>query len=176
MRVEAFRESLQLPPTGMQQPVMRRGWLTRLTVAGTAGGLMALAAGCGQPTPTYAEVQGLMNVSCTFSACHGTGRAGGLSLVAADSYCQLVGQKDGATYRTEAKDPYPRRVVAGNHTASFLHRKLTLTTAESGASKPLGDVMPQNQPLDQKSIDTFTRWIDGGAPDGNGTPAPANCP
>ncbi len=117
-----------------------------------------------------------MNTSCTFSACHGTGKAGSLSLVAADSYCALVGSRDGATFLSTAKDGFPRRVVAGNRSSSFLYRKLTLTAAESGSTKPLGEVMPQNQPLDAKSIDLFARWIDGGAQNLAGQPAPGGCP
>ena len=137
---------------------------------------LALAAGCGSPAPTYSEVQALMNTSCTFSSCHGTGRAGSLSLVASDSYCSLAGKRDGATTLLTAKDPFPRRVVAGSRSTSFLYRKLTLTAAESGASKPLGEVMPQNQPLDAKSIELFGRWIDAGAPNADGIAAPGGCP
>lgn len=145
----------------------RSAWL----VAG-----LGLAAGCGSPAPSYSEVQALMNTSCTFSSCHGTGRAGNLSLVAADSYCALAGKRDGVTSLLTAKDPFPRRVVGGNRSASFLYRKLTLTTAESGASKPLGEVMPQNQPLDAKSIELFGRWIDAGAANTDGIAAPGGCP
>lgn len=142
-------------------------------VALVAGLLLA----CGSPPPpSYSEVQALINTSCTFSACHGTGKAGSLSLVAADSYCSLVGSRDGATFLSTAKDGYPRRVVAGSKSTSFLYRKLTLTSAESGSSKPLGEVMPQNQPLDAKSVDLFARWIDGGAQNLAGQSAPGGCP
>lgn len=146
----------------------------RLTGLVLVGGL-SLACGTAPP-PSYSEVQGLLNVSCTFSACHGTTKAGNLSLVAADSYCNLVGGRDGATFLSTAKDGFPRRVVAGDRAKSFLYRKLTLTSAESGSSKPLGEVMPQNQPLDAKSIDLFARWIDGGAPNLAGQSAPGGCP
>ena len=67
-------------------------------------------------------------------------------------------------------------MVAGSKSTSFLYRKLTLTSAESGSSKPLGEVMPQNQPLDAKSIDLFARWIEGGAQNLAGQPAPGGCP
>lgn len=138
--------------------------------------VLGLAIGCGSPPPSYSEVQALMNTSCTFSSCHGTGRAGSLSLVASDSYCALVGTRDGATSLLTAKDPFPRRVVPGSRSTSFLYRKLTLTAAESGTGKPLGEVMPQNQPLDSKSIELFGRWIDGGAANTAGIAAPGGCP
>ncbi|MBL9006520.1 MAG: hypothetical protein JNJ46_19850 [Myxococcales bacterium] len=133
--------------------------------------------GCGSPPPpSYTEVQALMNTSCTFSSCHGTGRAGGLSLVASDSYCALVGTRDGATSLLTAKDPFPRRIIPGSRSQSFLYRKLTLSAADSGTGKPLGQGMPPNQPLDEKSLDLFGRWIDSGALNTAGIAAPGGCP
>ena len=139
--------------------------------------LSLLWGACGDPPPpTYSELQSLMNLTCTQSACHGTSKAGGLSLVTADSYCALVGSRGGTTTLLSAKDPFPRRVVPGNRSASFLYRKLTLLPAESGASKQLGTVMPLNQPLDAASIEKFGRWIDAGSPNEAGVAAPASCP
>lgn len=129
------------------------------------------------PPPSYSEVQTLMNVSCNLSSCHGSSRQGMLSLQASDSYCALVGNSGGATALATAKGQFPRRVVPGNRESSFLYKKLTLTPAESGPSKPLGDVMPQNQPFaDKANIELFGRWIDAGALDANGQPAPGSCP
>ncbi len=144
----------------------RLGWLWLLAMAGCGSG----------PPPSYSEVQAAMNTSCTFSSCHGTSRAGGLSLVASDSYCALVGSRDGATVLLTAKDPFPRRVVAGSRDKSFLYRKLTLSAAESGSGKPLGQGMPPGQPLDAQTLDLFGRWIDGGAANPAGIAAPGGCP
>jgi hypothetical protein len=138
---------------------------------------LAASAQCGGPPPGYSEVQGLMNVSCTLSSCHGSSRQGMLSLTASDSYCALVGNTGGATALTSARGQFPRRVVPGNRAESFLYKKLTLTPAESGPGKPLGDVMPQNQPfVDKTNIELFGKWIDAGARDASDQPAPGACP
>ena len=140
---------------------------------------IALGAGCGGDSnaePTFADVQALTNISCALSSCHGSSKQGMLSLVAADEYCALVGTTNGATSLSTAKSQFPRRVVPGNRAASFLYKKLTLTTAESGPTKPFGEVMPQNQPfVDPANIELFGKWIDAGAKDANGNPAPGNC-
>lgn len=140
-----------------------------------------LAAGCGQApsTPvTFAQVQPLLKTSCAFSSsCHSgsSSSSGDLSLTESEAYCALVGATKGATFRTAAKAQYPRRVVANNKDSSFLYKKLILAPADSGTSKPLGVVMPLNQPLDAASIDIFARWIDGGAQNDSGIAAPAGC-
>lgn len=134
---------------------------------------------CGDsgPPPSYSEVQALMNISCALSSCHGSSRQGMLSLVASDSYCALVGNSGGATALATAKAQFPRRVVPGNRAESFLYKKLILTTAESGPSKPLGTVMPENQPFtDKANIELFGKWIDAGAKDANDQAAPGSCP
>lgn len=147
----------------------------------SAFALLALGAlsrcGDGGPPPSYSEVQTLMNVSCTLSSCHGSARQGMLSLVASDSYCALVGSSGGATVLSTAKGQFPRRVVPGNREASFLYKKLILTPDESGPSKPLGIVMPENQAFaDKANIELFGRWIDAGAKNANDQAAPGSCP
>ena len=133
--------------------------------------------GCGGPV-TFTEVRPLVKTSCALSSsCHAAAAmaSGNLSLADADAYCALVGTAQGATFRSAAKAQFPRRVVPGDKSTSYLYKKLTLTTAESGVSSALGTVMPLNQPLDPDSISLFARWIDGGAQNDTGLAAPAGC-
>jgi hypothetical protein len=126
---------------------------------------------------TFAQVQAVISTSCLFSACHAMAStsSGNLSLADADAYCSLVGATQGATYLSTAKGQYPHRVVPGDKASSFLYQKLTLPAASSGAGKPLGTVMPFNQPLDAATISVFASWIDGGAHNKSGAAAPAGC-
>ena len=126
--------------------------------------LIVAATGCGSPTPSFTEVQALMNVSCNLSSCHGSAKEGMLSLNAADAYCALVGTTGGATFLSTARAQFPRRVVPGSRDASFIYKKLTLTTSESGPSKPFGDVMPQNQPfIDKTNIEVIDEKVAHGS-------------
>lgn len=139
-------------------------------------GFLAILSACGS-APNFSELQPIISVSCALASCHGSSKQGMMSLAASDAYCSLVGEAAGATYRDTAKAQFPRRVTPGSRDQSFVYKKLTLTSAESGDTKPLGDVMPQNQPFtDHEYIDRFGRWIDGGAKNVNGEPAPAGCP
>lgn len=151
----------------------------RLILALSALALGVLGCGGAADTPvTYADIKPLVRTSCALSAsCHGASStySGSLSLTETDGYCALVGAMQGATYRQTAKAQYPHRVVASDKANSFLYQKLVLATADSGASKPLGTVMPLNQPLDDANIELFARWIDGGAKNDTGTLAPAGC-
>ncbi len=147
-----------------------------------AGGFLFVAVpaatllGCGQP-PTFSDLEPLINTSCALSSCHGISRQGMMSLLPADAYCALVGPKDGATYRSTAIAQYPRRVVPGSRQESFVYIKLTLPPGQSGDTQPLGSVMPQDMPFqDPSNIELFGKWIDGGAKDANGQPAPSSCP
>jgi len=139
---------------------------------------LALASGCGSPPPpTFADLQPLITRSCAFSSCHGSSRQGNLSLSSTSDYCSLVGATGGTTFRSGARAQYPRRVVPGSREQSFLYKKLTLTTAESGPSTPFGEIMPLGQPFqDQADIELFGRWIDDGAKDASGQAAAGGCP
>ena len=142
-----------------------------------------LALGCGQDPMnnqpvTFSELRPLLKTSCALSSsCHAVAAtgSGNLSLAEADAYCSLVGATQGATYRSTAKSQYPRRLVPGDKDGSFLYQKLTLAPADSGPTKPLGAVMPLYQPLDAANIELFARWIDGGAQNDSGAPAPTGC-
>jgi len=118
-----------------------------------------------------------MNRACAFSSCHAQSGspAGGLVLQGDAAYCNLVGATKGATTLTTARATYPQRVTPGNRQASFLYKKLTMTPAESGTTKPLGTLMPQGSPLEAVETDVFGSWIDSGAPNAAGAPAPAGC-
>lgn len=150
-------------------------------LAGVAGALLPLA-GCGGGTDEpgaamgFAEIRPLLQTSCALSSsCHAQASAGSgnLSLSSADAYCSLVGATKGATALQSAKATLPKRVTPGNKDQSFLYKKLTVKSSESGT---YGSIMPLGQPLDQASIDKFARWIDGGALDDNmKTPAQAGC-
>lgn len=133
----------------------------------------------GSNTPvTFAQLRPLLKATCALgSSCHAMAvtSQGNLSLADADAYCALVGKTQGATYRSSAKGQYPHRVVASDKANSFVYQKLTLAYADSGTAKPLGTVMPLNQPLDAANIDLFARWIDAGAQNDSGTAAPAGC-
>lgn len=141
--------------------------------------LLAGGARC-EPSPSFsADIEPLLRVSCALGSCHGSAEQGRLSLSPSGAYCSLVGQRAGATFRDPARAGFPRRVVPGSREESFLYKKLTLPAAESGPSKPLGEVMPpgQGQPsLDKSYIELFGKWIDAGARDENGAPAPGACP
>ncbi len=156
-------------------------WFTTARVGLLAqAALVALVSGCGAADGpvTFTELKPLIRTSCALSSsCHGSFSAntGNLFLIDSEAYCQLVGPTQGATYRQTAKAQFPHRVVAKDKVNSFLYQKLILPMSESGPTKPLGAVMPLYQPLDSVNIELFARWIDGGAQNDSGTPAPANC-
>ena len=136
--------------------------------------------GCGPTTPpkeaTFTNLQPILTRSCALSAsCHQTASPslGNLNLSVGKAYCSLLGQTGGATYRDMAKGDFPRRVEAGNRDRSFLYKKLVLTDAETGSTKPLGQRMPLGAMLDADETDLFGRWIDAGAKDDS--PSPAGC-
>lgn len=142
--------------------------------------LLVLAA-CGAPPPEakFSALQAIFTRSCNFNACHATASPayGNLKLAGAgnDAYCALTGQAGGATHRAEAISAgFPRRVVKGDPAKSYLHKKLVLTDAESGAGKPLGERMPRGFTLEASEVDLFARWISDGAQDDNPTAGP--CP
>jgi hypothetical protein len=78
----------------------------------------------------------------------------------------------GQTYRTDAKAMFPKRVVAGNRGQSYLYKKLTLGSAESGRTTMLGQRMLIGGALDDAEIDLVGRWIDSGATDDSMTAGP----
>jgi hypothetical protein len=140
---------------------------------------LSLLGGCGSPPPPadYAAVQTIMIRACTFSSCHSQSGspAGGLVLQGDVAYCNLIGATKGATVLATAKAMYPLRVTAGNRQTSFLYKKLTMSPSESGTTKPLGTSMPQGSPLEPVETDVFGSWIDSGAPNAAGVPAPGGC-
>lgn len=127
-----------------------------------------LAAACGSPPKeaTFPEIKAIFARSCNFSACHQSAlpQYGNLKLSEPDAYCALTGPREGATFRPSAQADYPRRVVPGDRARSFLYRKLTLSSQESGPQQPLGSRMPLGAALEAAEIDLFGRWIDAGAP------------
>ena len=146
-------------------------------------GLAVLAACGGSTSPdmgaalqgNFSELQPIFKRGCTFSSCHGmlSPGTGNLSLLPADAYCSLVGTTNGQTFLSSAQATFPRRVVKGDHTKSFVYKKLTLTAAEVSAGT-LGLAMPNTgMSLSQTEIDGFAKWIDKGALDDTGS-APCN--
>jgi hypothetical protein len=111
----------------------------------------------GEPV-SYAEVQTrVFDRRCTSGACHSAAnRAGGLSLVAGDSYAALV--------NAEPDNPSARgagfvRVMPGSPDESFLVAKLTGDLAAGeGAMMPLG--APS---LPEDELELVRRWITAGA-------------
>jgi hypothetical protein len=154
----------------------------RLPVSLLASLLLApVLVACGSPPPEakFSALQAIFTRSCNFNACHATSNPayGNLKLAGArtDAYCALVGQAGGATHRAEAVSAgFSRRVVKGDPAKSYLHKKLVLTDAESGAGKPLGERMPRGFTLDPSEVELFARWISDGAQDDSPTAGP--CP
>ncbi|MGA7159974.1 MAG: hypothetical protein WBZ48_03165 [Bacteroidota bacterium] len=94
--------------------------------------------------------------NCNAPSCHGSGRKGDLSLVAGNSYTQLVDIQS-----TADKKNYPPliRVKPGYPDSSFLFVKIIAPDTNQG------ELMPKaNDKLTQNSIDAIRQWILNGAP------------
>jgi hypothetical protein len=108
-----------------------------------------------QPAPpvSFDDVAPTLAARCT-AACHeGAAAFRGLDLSTADAaYAGLVG-------RTSVERPELSRVAAGDHSRSYLVRKLL------GAPATVGDVMPPPpaEPLDGATLRRLADWIDDGA-------------
>jgi len=105
----------------------------------------------GTETASPEAVRNILQMSCSFSSCHGMGRgAGGLSLLP-DPITRIVGVN--ATGR-----PEKILVVPGSVADSYLMEKLTLEMPE------VGDRMPPSVALETERLDVLRRWIEAGAP------------
>jgi mono/diheme cytochrome c family protein len=100
--------------------------------------------------------QQLFDVSCNAPSCHGSGAKGGLSLVAANSFRQLVGVP-GTTDR--ANTPPLFRVKSGSPDSSLLYIKITSPDSTQGELMPKG-----RDKLTSDEIEAVRRWIMSGAP------------
>jgi hypothetical protein len=132
-------------------------------VADTAFDTMAREFDAGPPVPRSA-VDAIINLSCTFSSCHGrlTG-VGGLVLYktgVGDWYPNLVGV-------VSQENPSMKYVDPGNPAGSWLAHKIVgdncMYTAQC-KDRDCGDQMPAaNDPLDADDIRTILDWIRQGA-------------
>jgi hypothetical protein len=137
--------------------------LLALGAAAAMGGAGVGATEMPQPSPTaepaqFATLQSeIFDQRCTSATCHAAGnRAGNLSLMAAQSYDELV--------NVEAANPAAaaaglQRVAPEDPEGSFLMRKLTgdLGPGE-GSSMPLG-----GSPLGEEDLALIRTWIQDGA-------------
>ena len=100
---------------------------------------------------TYdSEIQPIWDNSCT-SSCHNSGNnSGGLNLMSANSYSELV---------NVASQGWPSvmRVKPGDNQNSVLFQKIVGNTS-------FGDRMPKGGTLSQADEDKIKKWIDEGAP------------
>lgn len=113
--------------------------------------LVAALAACGEPAPTYAEIDPILQGSCGFSSCHGAG-AGGLTL-GTDPAANHAALVDVAA----VGDPSQTLVVPGDPAASYLVHKL------EGADGIVGDPMPPSVALSDDDIARIRAWIEDGA-------------
>jgi cysteine-rich repeat protein len=119
--------------------------------------------GCqGSFTSTWEAIQTVVFAGhgCTDSLCHGSDRpAGGLDLRPAAAYRALV---DAASLGSPLK-----RVLPGDHAASFLYRKLELATRGLPPSGGEGSPMPvaPAPPLSPDELEAVKLWIRAGAPE-----------
>lgn len=88
------------------------------------------------------------------------------------SWNTLVNQ---AVISNDAELSFESRVVPGNAAASLLIKRLTVDIPNSSGMMPL-EVDPGSdyEQRRQEYIDAITAWIEGGAADMNGTPAPTS--
>lgn len=134
-----------------------------------AAGLALVLSGCAGDGPggvapggEFAAIQEeIFNPSCISSSCHSSStRAGDLSLVAGESYAELVGV---TPENAAAAERGLLRVVPEDVAASFLVAKV------DGSLEPdEGTLMPIGAPpLDPDEISMIEIWIENGAlPDG----------
>lgn len=109
------------------------------------------------PDTTFSSIQKIIfHQTCNTPSCHGSGAKGGLSLLAGESYQQLVGVRS----TLDKKNFSPLlRVNPGYPDSSFLLVKLTAPDSSQGEIMPKG-----SDRLNQSQIDVIRRWILAGAP------------
>jgi mono/diheme cytochrome c family protein len=98
----------------------------------------------------------IFDESCNAPSCHGSGKKGGLSLIAGNSFAQLVGVRSTADRKNV---PSFLRVKPGSPDSSILFIKIIAPDTNQGEVMPkASDKLPQN------SIDAIRQWILSGAP------------
>jgi len=100
--------------------------------------------------------QEIFDENCNAPSCHGSGKKGNLSLVAGNSFEQLVGIRS-----TIDKKNLPSflRVKPGSPDSSILFIKIIAPDTNQGEVMPKG-----TDKLSQNSIDAIRQWILNGAP------------
>jgi len=140
------------------------------TASACAGGGTTLDTSGSTPAPISSPSQlalfgmiqsEIFDQTCTSGACHSSGnRAGGLSLVAGESYDQLVNvEPENSTARAAGL----KRVAPGSEAMSFILKKLSgdLVSGE-GSVMPLGTSgLSMTQP---DEFELIREWIIEGAP------------
>lgn len=124
------------------------------------GLLLGLLAACeasepGPAAPTLDELhERVLQPSCVFSTCHGSGSApaGGLSLARDVAHERLVGRPSSTVSDAILVEP-------NDPDASYVMEKLTLAMPAAGES------MPPGAPLEPERIELVRAWIEAGAPD-----------
>jgi len=99
----------------------------------------------------------IFDKNCNAGSCHGSGMKGGLSLVAGNSYRQLL---DIAGSIDKKNVPAFVRVFPGNPDSSFLYIKITSPDTNQGEIMPRG-----NDRLSPEKIKSIRQWILDGARD-----------
>ena len=98
----------------------------------------------------------IFDESCNAPSCHGSVKKGSLSLVAGNSFAQLVGVR--STSDKKNIPPY-LRVNPGSPDSSILLIKIVAPDTNQGEAMPkANDKLPQN------SVDAIRQWILSGAP------------
>ncbi|WP_437748068.1 cellulose binding domain-containing protein [Sorangium sp. So ce1504] len=126
------------------------------TTAG-AGGAPPLDPACGTATATFADVQPILERSCSNEYCHGNAStpAGGLDLRASAAVGELVSQDAG---RCSGDQVLVRPFMPSS---SYLINKLNGT----GLCGDAEIQMPPGAPLPEADMKTIIDWICAGAPD-----------
>ena len=111
--------------------------------------------------PTWENVQSLFSQSCTFSSCHGSRAAGGLTLLPMVARSELL--------MASRQLPRMPRVTPGDASQSYLLVKLEGAMASHAecrvAGAPCGVTMPQSAPQTSAAVRAMVRaWIAAGAP------------
>ncbi len=98
----------------------------------------------------------IFDENCNAPSCHGSGKKGDLSLIAGNSFVQLVGVQSTADKKNI---PPFLRVKRGSPDSSILFIKIMVPDTNQG------EVMPKGaDKLSQNSIDAIRQWILSGAP------------
>jgi hypothetical protein len=108
--------------------------------------------------PNLSSIQKeIFDENCNAPSCHGSGRKGDLSLVAGNSFGQLLGVRS-----TADKKNFPPflRVKPGSPDSSLLFIKITVPDTSQGELMPKGA-----DKLTQNSVNAIRQWILNGAPD-----------